>query len=93
MGTLVKTGEATFFDVYPKNNNVFTLNELQEYVGGYIQTLKLSNGYTMVCNENGFNLNLPANKLATWIVERSYDGAKTQQFVGDVLFLEDFEIK
>lgn len=93
MGTLVKTGEATFFDVYPKNNNVFTLNELQEYVGGYIQMLKLSNGYTMVCNENGFNLNLPVNKLATWIVERSYDGAKTQQFVGDVLFLEDFEIK
>jgi hypothetical protein len=55
--------------------------------------LKLSNGYTMVCNENGFNLNLPANNLATWIVERSYGGVKTQEFVGDVLFLEDCEVR
>jgi hypothetical protein len=91
MAKLVTTNAQTL-DVQPKNE-VFNLKELQDFVGGNIQMLKLSNGYTMVCNENGFNLNLPANNLATWIVERSYGGVKTQEFVGDVLFLEDCEVR
>jgi hypothetical protein len=91
MAKLVTTNAQTL-DVQPKNE-VFNLKELQDFVGGNIQMLKLSNGYTMVCNEDGFNLKLPANKLATFIVERSYDGAKTQEFVGDVLFVENCEIR
>ena len=91
MAQLVTTTGA-LLNVKPEND-VFTLKELQSHVGGYIQVLKLPNGDTLVCNENGFGLKLPINELATFLVERSYNGERTQEFVGDVLFVQKCEIK
>jgi hypothetical protein len=86
------TTTGALLNVEPEGD-VFTLKELQSYVGGYIQKLKLPNGDTLVCNEDGFNLKLPINELATFLVERSYNGKRTQEFVGDVLFIQNHEIK
>jgi hypothetical protein len=91
MAKLVTTNGQTL-DVQPRNE-VFNLKELQEFVGGNIQMLRMPTGKTLVCNENGFNLDLPINKLATLLVQKGYNGAKTQDFVGDVLFVENCEIK
>jgi hypothetical protein len=92
MATLIKTnGEISQF--LPQNEKMFTLKELQSVVGGFIQTLKLPNGETLVCNENGVGLKLDVNKLATFLVQKSYEGAKTQNFFGNVLFVTDCEIK
>ena len=39
-----------------------TLKSMQETVGGYIETLTLSNGVVVVCNEEGKLLDLPLNR-------------------------------
>lgn len=92
MAKLVTVG-GKISDVNPKYKKAFTLKELQEYVGGYIQMLRLPSGETLICNENGMALELEVNKLATFLVQRGYDGVKTQNFLGNVLFVEDCEIK
>jgi hypothetical protein len=87
------TVKGEILDVKPDNKKVFTLKELQSYVGGYIQMLRLPSGETLICNEDGMNLELATNTLATFLVQKSYNGQRTQQFVGDVLFVENCEIK
>ena len=42
-----------------------SLEDLQEYVGGYIETVTLLNGDTLVINEDGLNLDLKVNQEAT----------------------------
>jgi hypothetical protein len=41
-----------------------TLKELQEIVGGYIEIVGLENGESMIVNEDGHRLNLMYNKKA-----------------------------
>jgi hypothetical protein len=41
------------------------LEYMQEYVGGYIEAISLTNGYTLVVNENGRMEKLPHNPEAT----------------------------
>ena len=57
--------EATWEEVKPKNGTDFTLEELQEFVGGYIEIITLGGGKIMVVNEEGWLLNLPPNWAAT----------------------------
>ena len=42
-----------------------SLKELQDYVGGSIETISLSNGDQLVINEDGRSLQLPHNPEAT----------------------------
>lgn len=91
MATLIKTnGEIS--QLLPQNEKVFTLKELQAVVGGYIQMLRLPNGTTLVCNEDGIDLELPVNKDASRLVAGMY-GRKTQMFVGDILLVSESETK
>lgn len=53
--------------VYPKNGRDFQLEELQKFVGGYIEIIRLDEKYQMVCNEEGKILGLPYNYAATRI--------------------------
>ena len=92
MAKLVTVGGETL-EVAPQNNKAFTLTELQDYVGGYIQMLRLPTGETLICNEDGISLELEVNKLATFLVQRGYEGTKTQNFFGNILFANDFELK
>ena len=48
----------------PKNKKDFSLKELKEIVGGYIEILDLKDAY-MVINEEGKLLDLPLNVDAT----------------------------
>lgn len=48
----------------PKNGNDFSLKELKEIVGGYIEIVNLGDNY-MVVNEEGKLLDLPLNSEAT----------------------------
>lgn len=50
--TFIKT-DGTCVDVMPKNGSDFSLKELQTFVGGYIEVLRLSPTQIMVCNEGG----------------------------------------
>tara|TARA_B100001173_G_C15984003_1_gene545882 strand:- start:453 stop:722 length:270 start_codon:yes stop_codon:yes gene_type:complete len=67
--------------VKPKNNNTFSLKELQGYVNGYIQILKTRDDRFMIVNEEAKINNLPYNEIATSL----YVYGTHDVVVGDVL--------
>lgn len=83
--------------VRPKNK-VFTLEELQKQVSGYIELLQLKSvpefklqDAIMVLNEEGKLLDLPMNQIATDLLTRNYPKS-TDVIVGDVLICKSKEI-
>lgn len=52
-------------EVLPHSGEAFTLQELQLFVGGYIEMLRLGDGRVMFLNEDGKRENLPVNYRAT----------------------------
>lgn len=89
MGTLIKsTGEE--LTVSPAKGKYFTLKELQNYVGGYIETLPVATKQLMVVNEEGKLNNLPTNKRAT---EIAIENCVFDVIVGDVLICLTNEIQ
>jgi hypothetical protein len=79
---LKTTGEV--LEVEPKNKTDFSLEELQEIVGGYIEIVQLGDRKVMVVNEDGVFFNLPINTKATNL----YNSV----IVGDVLICKSNQI-
>lgn len=66
MAVLIKiNGEEE--NISPRNGQTFELKELQELVGGYIETIPVSTNQLMVLNEEGKLDGLPYNQKATEI--------------------------
>lgn len=57
----------TTVEVIEPKGIYFTLEELQEYVGGYIEIIKLPNNFIMVLDEEGLLKKKKVNKQATHI--------------------------
>jgi len=85
MATLIKA-DGTSTEVTPKNKKDFSLEELQKFVGGYIELCNTSDGRLMVANEEGRMNRLPENKTATALYRHSV-------IVGDVLVCKQNEVK
>lgn len=70
-------------EIAPINGTDFKLEELQRYVGGFIEVLNLEDGYILVINEEGKLHGLDPNENATllWILSGGADVV-----VGDVVF-------
>lgn len=87
MAELIKTtGERT--EVTPKSGKKkFKLEELQEYVDGYIEVVRLPGRRNMVLNEEGKIHGLRFNAVATAIIAGISDQllAGTGPIVGDVV--------
>lgn len=85
MATLIKA-DGTLKVVHPKAGigKKFTLEEMQGYVGGYIELIYPSNGIIGVVNEEGRIKNLKPNERASL--------ATGYALVGDVLICDDSEI-
>ena len=81
--TLYKT-DGTIETIQPKNGETFSLEELQKYVGGYIEYVHLKDGKVMVVNEEGKCLELPTNENADKIFHEQYPNS-TDWIVGDVV--------
>ena len=79
---LKTTGEV--LEVEPKNKTDFSLEELQEIVGGYIEIVQLGDRKVMVVNEEGVYMKLPINTKATNL----YNSV----IVGDVLICKSNQI-
>lgn len=77
-------------DVTPKSGSDFTLEEMQAMVGGYIETLSLTDGKWIVVNEEGKLNNLPLNFNATKIIR---DNGYNDYIVGNALICNNNEIK
>ena len=89
MATLIKSnGEEQ--QVSPKKGKAFKLKELQDFVGGYIETISVSTNQLMVINEEGKFLRLPQNQKAT---EIAFENCVIDVIVGDVLICMSNEIK
>ena len=78
-------------DVSPKNGTDFTLEELQSFVGGYIEVLPLGETHLMVINEEGKLNGLPINVRATHLFRLAYE--TNDCIVGNALICKASEIK
>ena len=85
MSTIIKT-DGTKQIIEPKDGKVFSLKELQEAVGGYIELVPLNDGKLMVVDEDGkMKADTQFNREASRIAG--------QQIVGTVLIIDNDQIK
>ena len=64
---------------------VFSLKALQGAVGGTIATYGLSDGRVLVCNDDGHELGLPVNIIATMIWRNNQPYPCNHKVLGDVV--------
>lgn len=81
MATLIQAN-GTMKDVKP-SKKAFTLEELQQMVGGDIETLSLRNGKILIVNEEGKLRKLPFNREATNLFWEDRGGSDV--IVGDAV--------
>jgi len=82
MATLIKV-DGSEQEVHPEKGTTFTLEELQNLVGGYIERIQVGSK-EMYLNEDGKMKRLPLNRRATMIA-RLAGIADSDYVVGDVL--------
>jgi hypothetical protein len=79
------TGEV--IDVEPKNGKYFLLEEMQSFVKGYIEILRLNNNTIMVLNEEGKLLGQSVNIKANDVFQQAFK-LSNDYIVGDVLICD-----
>jgi hypothetical protein len=82
MAILLKVNQQAV-EIEPKNGKCFELEELQGYVGGYIEYVRLDGNMQMVVNEDGLGLKLKPNPAASMTAQRL--------IVGDAVVLSPSE--
>jgi len=92
MATLFKP-DGSQCEVEPKNGTDFKLEELQEFVGGYIEIVhpqdrRRQRGRILVVNEEGKLLGLPVNARASEIYSAPFD-----VIMGPALLCKDGEVR
>jgi hypothetical protein len=85
MATLYKT-DGSSHEIHPQAGDKFTLDEMQAFVGGYIEEVYLMNGQIMIVNEEGRLTCLLYNPGASQIA-LAY-AIPTDYIVGDVVVCE-----
>ena len=61
--------DGTETETQPASSKEFSLEELQGFVGGYIEIVRTKDGKAMIINEEGKLKGLEANPAATKLVE------------------------
>ena len=85
MALLIKARPGLFVRVVPDNGRAFSLLELQRFVGGYIEIVRMrGRNRLIVLNEDGKRLQLPTNELATRLLHHA-GGSLFDWVVGDVI--------
>lgn len=85
MAVYIKAATNDMVEVKPANGKRFTLEELQKFVGGYIEALGLHDGRVMWLNEEGKLDGLPLNAIATDMARRLSFLMPDDYILGDVL--------
>ena len=72
-------------DIVPADGKQFTIEELQGFVGGYIEIAYIQDDMIFVCNEEGKleNLSVNFNATAIWMI----NFGPTDIIVGDVAII------
>lgn len=92
MATLIKT-DGTRENIQPKNGRCFELEELQKYVGGFVEYVGISEEETMVINEEGKLIGLEINDAANEIAEKNFAIFFWDYIVGDVVICKKSELQ
>lgn len=71
--------------IQPNNDTDFTLEELQTYVGGFIEIIRLPKDNILVVNEEGLLQDMQINTYASLLAQ--------QTIVGNVVYCKDYQIK
>lgn len=88
MSKLIKA-DGTTVEVRPNNGTDYTLEELQGFVGGYIEIVPTyKDDEILVVNEEGKLEGLPFNKEATLLARISWD-----YIAGDALLCKSREVR
>lgn len=74
--------------VKPKDLKKFTLEELQNFVGGYIQIINLPANKLLVVNEEGRLYKLPVNEKATALAQYCNAILPIDYIVGDAVLIQ-----
>lgn len=90
MTSVFLTTDRKYQFVEPSNGEDFSLEELQKFVGGYIEIVSLPNDKIMVANEEGKCYNLPLNVLATHMMQQI---GRNDTIVGNVLICDADKVK
>ena len=85
MARWIKTNGETK-EVHPKNGTDYSLEELQGFVGGFIEIVRVDDDRIMVVNEEGKLNGLPINGDASKLYGR-------ETIVGDVLVCKREEVR
>lgn len=89
MGKILKTDGSTV-EVSPKNGTDYTLEEMQEIVGGYIEIIPcIDRRKILVINEEGKLNDLPVNFEATKLADINFWDC----IVGDALLCNSDEVR
>lgn len=91
MAQIIKSN-GVVIEVTPKNGTNFSLEELQEIVGGYIEILPLNCGRIIVCDDEGIFKNYALNQKATELLNRNSCCTKGT-IVGNVLVCDKEQVK
>lgn len=90
MLSTVITTDGLHRNVEPSNGTDFSLEELKEFVGGYIEIVHLNKSQVMVVNEEGKLIGLEPNPFATLLVQIA---GHRDIIVGNVLVCDTSKIK
>lgn len=90
MAKLIKA-DGSVIEVEPKNGTDFSLDELQAFVGGWIEVARLGADRIMVMNEEGKLIGLPINEAAT--AEYFRVTHRRDVVVGDALICKNEQVQ
>lgn len=76
----------------PADGKIFTLEELQKAVGGYIEIVKLNDNVSMVIDEDGKNKDLDFNPTATTLAKLNKAIFDYDYIVGPAVFVLNREL-
>lgn len=84
--TLPATSMAHCFKTIEKREDIPDLMKAQEFIGGYVEVLRLPNGDVLLFDEEGTMKNLPVNDEASYLLQSLYE-QPTTLLVGNVIHL------
>lgn len=76
--------------IRPMNGETFSLEEMQHYVGGYIETVNLGGGKVLIVDKEGKMKGKLPNRIATgWVISSGMQ----DWIAGDAMLIDRTHIK
>lgn len=92
MAKIIKTDGAER-EVHPASRRGFSVEELQEFCGGYVKPITLHDGRVMYVNDLGTVYRMDVNAQATEIADEAGALEQGDIIVGDVLICSEEDVQ